>query len=265
MLRGCEPFAPRFAAVERPEYAPFQSRKILPLPIFSSQAGRRAELCLPGLSENSYPEQACFANFAARCAPSNPLGISMLDLDHGKKCNDTCGHDAGDTGAARDCARSCSSIRGEDLVCRCSGEEFVIILPTSNLDGSPMPAPSASGPGARVDGSASRAVGSQWLRSQWEYQRFLGTAPPRNCWTQPMLRFTGPGREGLGGWTPADPPAWKRRPRRGLLSVPPRRTAKNTTRQPRARNSSRPRLIFRLDLRPTHRKATSQEKGRRSE
>jgi diguanylate cyclase (GGDEF)-like protein/PAS domain S-box-containing protein len=70
-----------------------------------------------------------------RCVRSEqPLGILMLDLDHFKKFNDTYGHDAGDTVLREAAAFLSKSIRAEDIVCRFGGEEFVVILPTADLD-----------------------------------------------------------------------------------------------------------------------------------
>ncbi len=69
---------------------------------------------------------------AARAAQS--LGVLMIDLDHFKNFNDTYGHDAGDA-VLRETGLSLSrGIRAEDFVCRFGGEEFVVILPTANLE-----------------------------------------------------------------------------------------------------------------------------------
>jgi len=62
------------------------------------------------------------------------LGILMLDLDHFKKFNDTYGHDAGDTVLRETASFLTKSIRVEDIVCRFGGEEFVVILPTADLN-----------------------------------------------------------------------------------------------------------------------------------
>jgi diguanylate cyclase (GGDEF)-like protein/PAS domain S-box-containing protein len=64
------------------------------------------------------------------------LGILMLDLDHFKKFNDTYGHDAGDTVLREAASFLTKSIRIEDVVCRFGGEEFVVILPTADLNAS---------------------------------------------------------------------------------------------------------------------------------
>jgi diguanylate cyclase (GGDEF)-like protein len=71
---------------------------------------------------------------AGRAAQS--LGILMLDLDYFKRFNDTYGHEAGDA-VLRDTATFLlKNVRAEDFVCRFGGEEFVVILPTADLEGS---------------------------------------------------------------------------------------------------------------------------------
>jgi diguanylate cyclase (GGDEF)-like protein len=62
------------------------------------------------------------------------LGVLMLDLDHFKKFNDTYGHDAGDAVLRETASFLSKSIRLEDVVCRFGGEEFVVILPTADLN-----------------------------------------------------------------------------------------------------------------------------------
>ncbi|MDP2432476.1 MAG: GGDEF domain-containing protein [Pseudomonadota bacterium] len=64
-----------------------------------------------------------------------PLSISMLDLDHFKKLNDSLGHQAGDE-ALKHLTRVVSDLlRPTDSLARYGGEEFLILLPNTDLDG----------------------------------------------------------------------------------------------------------------------------------
>lgn len=62
-----------------------------------------------------------------------PCALCMMDLDHFKQVNDTHGHHAGDevlqavVGVVRE------ELRSYDSVCRFGGEEFLILLPNTDL------------------------------------------------------------------------------------------------------------------------------------
>lgn len=64
-----------------------------------------------------------------------PLTVVMVDLDHFKKVNDTYGHDCGDRALkyAVDLLKAC--IRDTDSLYRYGGEEFVVILPNTSIEG----------------------------------------------------------------------------------------------------------------------------------
>ena len=64
-----------------------------------------------------------------------PLAAVLCDLDHFKQINDVYGHEKGDQALAAASAALRSSLRESDLVGRYGGEEFLILLPDTPLDG----------------------------------------------------------------------------------------------------------------------------------
>jgi two-component system cell cycle response regulator len=72
---------------------------------------------------------------AARCrAQGIRAGVVLMDIDHFKAVNDTHGHPVGDRVLSRVAQVLKESLRGEDLVARIGGEEFLAILPDAGLD-----------------------------------------------------------------------------------------------------------------------------------
>ena len=62
------------------------------------------------------------------------LSLLMLDIDHFKKINDTFGHQVGDQVLEALVSRCRSSLRIFDIIGRYGGEEFVIMLPETNIN-----------------------------------------------------------------------------------------------------------------------------------
>jgi len=66
---------------------------------------------------------------------NSDLCLLMIDIDHFKKFNDTFGHLLGDE-VLKIVARTLTEIlKGRDAVARFGGEEFVVILPETNING----------------------------------------------------------------------------------------------------------------------------------
>ncbi|HEY4114972.1 MAG TPA: PleD family two-component system response regulator [Rhizomicrobium sp.] len=63
-----------------------------------------------------------------------PLAFLILDVDHFKRVNDSCGHDIGDEVLKEFASRIAANIRGIDLACRYGGEEFVVVMPDTDVD-----------------------------------------------------------------------------------------------------------------------------------
>ena len=91
---------------------------------------------LTGLYNRRYLEEVLDREIRRAGRGAQSLGILMLDLDHFKHFNDTYGHDAGDAVLRETSAFLLKNVRAEDFVCRFGGEEFVVILPTADMDGS---------------------------------------------------------------------------------------------------------------------------------
>ena len=63
-----------------------------------------------------------------------PLSLIILDIDHFKRVNDTYGHRVGDQVLVTLVRTARPALRTEDVFCRYGGEEFAIILRTTDVD-----------------------------------------------------------------------------------------------------------------------------------
>lgn len=64
-----------------------------------------------------------------------PFSIVLIDYDHFKEINDTYGHDVGDIVLLTGADLIKGGIREQDKLARWGGEEFLILLPDTNLEG----------------------------------------------------------------------------------------------------------------------------------
>lgn len=79
------------------------------------------------------------ANELERCRRHDrSLALLMMDLDHFKSVNDTFGHQAGDQVLINAVRKIRASLRRPDYIGRYGGEEFVVLLPETSLEGAAL-------------------------------------------------------------------------------------------------------------------------------
>jgi two-component system chemotaxis family response regulator WspR len=90
---------------------------------------------LTGLRSRNYFNEYIALEWRRAIRERNPFSVLMIDIDDFKKYNDTYGHPAGDEVMRRvgESIRSCCK-RPTDFAARIGGEEFVVVLPTSNSE-----------------------------------------------------------------------------------------------------------------------------------
>lgn len=64
----------------------------------------------------------------------HPYAVMVLDIDRFKAVNDTFGHAAGDAVLQEISSRITNNLRGVDMVARIGGEEFLVVMPDTQLD-----------------------------------------------------------------------------------------------------------------------------------
>jgi len=88
---------------------------------------------LTGLYNRRYMESHVTSLVEQALARGKPLALLVVDIDYFKAVNDVHGHDAGDDVLREFSTRLKKSIRGIDLACRYGGEEFVIVMPETDM------------------------------------------------------------------------------------------------------------------------------------
>jgi diguanylate cyclase (GGDEF)-like protein len=87
---------------------------------------------LTGVSMRRVLEKRLLEVHARCCEEGGSMAVILVDLDHFKRINDTHGHPAGDAALIAVSGLLKEMRRGDDLLCRYGGEEFVILLEGSS-------------------------------------------------------------------------------------------------------------------------------------
>ncbi|MGX5202735.1 GGDEF domain-containing protein [Aliikangiella sp. IMCC44632] len=90
---------------------------------------------LTGLNNRGYWQERQEQEFARFKRHAQPTTLLIFDIDHFKRVNDTYGHQTGDE-VIRDCAKTLlESARDIDVCGRYGGEEFVVLLDNTDIEG----------------------------------------------------------------------------------------------------------------------------------
>jgi len=90
---------------------------------------------LTGLYNRRHLDEVLTLRHAEARRHQEPLSLLLLDIDHFKHVNDTHGHPAGDMVLREFARRLNNELRSGDIAGRWGGEEFLVILPHTDLTG----------------------------------------------------------------------------------------------------------------------------------
>ncbi len=89
---------------------------------------------LTGLANRKTFESAMRRLAAEAVETGKPLSLTVVDIDHFKRFNDTFGHRTGDVVLKLLATKLRNSVRERDIAARYGGEEFVLLMPATDLD-----------------------------------------------------------------------------------------------------------------------------------
>jgi diguanylate cyclase (GGDEF)-like protein len=89
---------------------------------------------LTGLFNRRFLEESFIQALARAEREKQNIGVILLDIDKFKNINDTYGHAAGDQVLVAMAKTLLHQMRSSDTICRYGGEEFLLVLPNSNLE-----------------------------------------------------------------------------------------------------------------------------------
>jgi two-component system cell cycle response regulator len=88
---------------------------------------------LTGLYNRRYMTHHLGTLVAQHNETGKPVSLLVLDIDYFKPVNDTHGHAVGDDVLKEFARRMQANVRGVDLACRLGGEEFVVVMPDTDV------------------------------------------------------------------------------------------------------------------------------------
>ena len=89
---------------------------------------------LTGLYNRDKFSELYMSSYLTMTQRENAMSLMLLDIDFFKKINDTYGHNMGDKVLIQISEILLKNVRSTDIVCRWGGEEFLILLPTIDLE-----------------------------------------------------------------------------------------------------------------------------------
>ncbi len=89
---------------------------------------------LTGLNNRRYFDSHIKSAFDKAQVSCRPLSLLIVDIDHFKQVNDIHGHDAGDDVLREFAKRIGKNVRTPDMACRYGGEEFVLLMPDTDIE-----------------------------------------------------------------------------------------------------------------------------------
>ncbi|MBJ6986202.1 MULTISPECIES: PleD family two-component system response regulator [unclassified Devosia] len=88
---------------------------------------------LTGLYNRRYFDRHMSLVMAKSLEQERDVAVMILDIDHFKSVNDNYGHDVGDAVIREFAARLRRNLRGVDMACRFGGEEFLVLMPDTDV------------------------------------------------------------------------------------------------------------------------------------
>jgi len=88
---------------------------------------------LTSLANRRYMNEVLTAEERRQAGPDRLMCIALLDIDFFKTVNDRFGHDGGDAVLRTFAATACKQLREADLLARWGGEEFLLMLPDTEV------------------------------------------------------------------------------------------------------------------------------------